>query len=58
MPDHGVRPTDLTSLASAEDLLAQYGGTLGMLPVPALSTRLAASGAVADRLAELDRAPF
>ncbi|MGR3820936.1 MAG: hypothetical protein ACU0A5_00015 [Salipiger marinus] len=57
MPDNGVTTIDLTSLASAEDLLAQYGGTLGMLPL-ALSTGLAASGAVADRLAELDRAPF
>lgn len=58
MPDHGVRPIDLANLASAEDLLAHDGGTLGMLPAPALSTLLAASGAVADRLVELDRAPF
>ncbi|MCD1619908.1 hypothetical protein ACFSDD_08965 [Salipiger marinus] len=58
MPDNGVRPIDLTSLAGAEDLLAHDGGTLEMLPVLALSTGLAASGAVANRLAELDRAPF
>ncbi|MGR3823048.1 MAG: hypothetical protein ACU0A5_10780 [Salipiger marinus] len=51
MPDNGVRTIDLTSLASAEDLLAHNGGTLGMLPLASLSTRLAASGALADLLA-------
>lgn len=56
MPDNGVRTIDLAPLATADDLLAHQDGTLGVLPVPALSTRLAASGAVADRLADLDRA--
>ncbi|MCD1621026.1 SGNH/GDSL hydrolase family protein [Salipiger manganoxidans] len=51
MPDNGVRTIDLTNLASAEDLLAHDGGTLGVLPVPALSTRLAASGALAEAIA-------
>ena len=56
MPDNGVRTIDLTSLASAEDLLVHQGGTLGVLSRETLALLLAASGALADRLAELDRA--
>ncbi|SDI30775.1 hypothetical protein [Salipiger marinus] len=51
MPDNGVRTIDLTNLASAEDLLAHDDGTLGMLPLASLSTRLAASGALAEAIA-------
>ncbi|MCD1620013.1 hypothetical protein K7H20_18305 [Salipiger manganoxidans] len=56
MPDNGVRTIDLTNLASAEDLLAHDGGTLGMLPLASLSTRLAASGALADRFTAVETA--
>ncbi|MGR3479352.1 SGNH/GDSL hydrolase family protein [Salipiger marinus] len=56
MPDNGARTIDLTQLASAEDLLGHYGGSLGLVPLETLALLLAASGALADRLAELDRA--
>ena len=56
MPDNGVRTIDLTQLTTAEDLLGHDGGTLGVVPRETLALLLAASGAVADRLAELDRA--
>ncbi|MEB3417543.1 hypothetical protein VK682_03055, partial [Salipiger manganoxidans] len=56
MPDAGARTIDLPSLANAEDLLGHNGGTLGVLPRDTLALLLLASGALADRLAELDRA--
>ncbi|MCD1621047.1 sialate O-acetylesterase [Salipiger manganoxidans] len=56
MPDNGERTTDTDILPAVDTLLGHNAGTLGQVPRETLALLLAASGAVADRLAELDRA--